>query len=86
MPKPEPYRCWNWPNCICNRNFLRWMDKLKELIDNPVPEHELREEMYGMYCMLLCIEHSCPDREWRRIATVNLMHPVWTDVRKEIPR
>ena len=86
MAKGNPYTCYSWPKCICHDRYRLWSANVDEWIANPVPEEVVRGALFGIYVMFCCIEHNCHDREWRRAATIELMHPVWSDLRREYPR
>jgi len=85
MAKHNPYACYTFPNCGCYERLCHWSEKAEEWIANPVPEEIVREGLLCAYFMYLCIEANCHRPGWRRAATLQLMHPVWTDLRKEYP-
>ena len=70
-------------NCDCYDRIVLWQRKLDEWIADPGPVSELIKIMPSMFITLKCIEQHCPDRAWRRAATIELLHPVWNNLPKE---
>lgn len=77
MRRREKY-CLLWPNCACGHSWRRW---------DQVFQEEWHPDQLRLDCaeidirnMLDCISRRCPDPEFRKHATVQLMHPVFGDV------
>jgi hypothetical protein len=69
--------CVLWPECTCGHSWRRW----SLVAEN---EEEWRPDQFLINCaewqiksFLDCVSRRCPDPEFRRHATVQLMHPIF---------
>jgi hypothetical protein len=81
---PEPPKCPWGPSCRCFRAHL-WLDaKLDEWISNPENDPDtLRRIMPGIHAMLHCIASNTSDLECRYNAVMNLLSPIWDNLRED---
>jgi hypothetical protein len=71
----EPDRCHQWPKCVCNRLWLHWQQAVGELGTEP---EEIEAAQAMLNAMLACVSCRCPDWRFRRAASLQLMHPIWS--------
>jgi hypothetical protein len=71
--------CPLWPSCTCGHSWRRWQAVYEE--------DDWRPDQLGLDCaeidirnMLDCVSRRCPDPEFRKHATVQLLHPVFGNV------
>jgi hypothetical protein len=69
--------CILWPNCTCAHQWRRWQ-AIYEFEDEWQPD-QLRLDCaeIDIRNMLDCIRRRCPDPEFRKHATLQLLHPVF---------
>ena len=71
--------CVLWPDCSCGYAWRRWQTVCEQEEWSPgrlgldCAEIEIRN-------MLDCVSRRCPDADFRKHATVQLMHPVFGGV------
>jgi len=77
----------NWPKCPCYPRYVYYDAKIDEWLRFPTGETKevIHENMTTIYVMLACMSQNCRVRNIRNQATVELLHPIWNDLRKEIP-
>jgi hypothetical protein len=72
MARTRPDYCerWNEGSCPCAQHWQHYQDAPTEHFESAQPIIE---------AMLHCVAARCPDRRFRRQATVQLLHPIFVE-------
>jgi len=73
MAKPKPERCNRWPDCICAEKWRHYQD---------APIEHFEEAGPVLQATLACVSANCPNPKFRAAATLQLLHPIWTEVER----
>jgi hypothetical protein len=79
-------KCFSWPNCHCGQNITNINLKIDDWIENPIPHEEILHVMLVLYSALRCTEAHSSRPTVRQSATLQLLHPVWNALPKELRR
>ena len=69
--------CEWWPECSCGWSWRRWQLIAEEDEEWNPNQLQLDYAEIDIKNLLSCVSERCPDPEFRRHATVQLMHPVF---------
>jgi hypothetical protein len=71
-----------WPDCICAHKTRHWWEMFDRLDRLPAPlDPEVVDAVHlGSFLTLSCIAKNCPDRRHRGQATIELLHPVYSQL------
>jgi hypothetical protein len=71
-----------WPDCICAHKAQHWQEMFARLDRLPAPlDPEVVGAVHlGSFLTLSCIAKNCPDHRLRGQATIQLLHPVYSQL------
>jgi len=69
--------CEWWPQCSCGWSWQRWQLVAEDQDEWCPSQLQLDYAEIDIKNLLNCVSERCPDPEFRRAATVQLMHPVF---------
>jgi hypothetical protein len=76
-------RCADWPACGCGKRLPYWDEVTDRALAEPGPiaADVFNAAHVGTFLMLSCMSINCPDRRARQHATIQLLHPIYQQLK-----